>query len=1019
MTTDQQPAIGAATAVRDAALAWHDAGFCVLPAAVDGTKRPGVGSWKTYQQQPFPREALTGDLTGIGLVCGAISGGLEMLEAEGRAMQENALPQVATEAEARGISALWRRITTDPGAYLEMTPSGGVHILYRITGGPVPGNTKLANRQARDDELTDDERALVAKGRTVIRGLAETRGEGGYVVVAPSGGPTHPTGLPWRLAVGQPGVVPTVTSDERQQLHDLFRVIDQAPPARPATAGSDAASPRPAGAGLSPGDDFAARTDWPAILEPAGWRVHYQAEGITYWTRPGKETGTSATTNANGTDRLYVHTSSTEFQPQESYSKLGAYAVLYHGGDHSAAARDLAARGYGAPAGAAWPLATPPPAWFTTPVASPGSGTSQASEPPSPTPAVVAQRPGLDVGNPAIMFDWLRANLGVGQLAGMFLRGPDLVHTPREGEEGYIPLRGAVEDGDDGPAQVQIAHPEYVSARIQIGFNCFKLVKRGEDFVPTPYLFPAAAAKRVSAVLDELPQLRRMRGVVHTPAFRPDGSLIDVPGYDPATRLLYLPEVGLTVPPVPKQPTGGDVQAAVARIDLLLSGFPFTSAHTRANFIGALVTPLLRAICPPPYKLIAIGAHQRGSGKTKLANLLRIVHGGVFRAEFPGDEAELGKQVTAILDMTTGPVVVLDNVSGVLRSSKFAGLLTSPDWGDRELGKNRWIGVPNDRIWVVTGNNLALGGDIPRRTVSINIDPGVPRPELRTGFAIGDPEVWATAHRGELLHGLLVIVQAWVAAGMPLGPERSSDGYARWTRTVEGILTSAGITGGFDAGETQVEVGRDDDEWEDFLTAVHRVRGDQVWTVKELLADVEGHAGYIGAGLVAAAKPIPLDALPAELAEKVVRSGQGAGVIAKTLGRWLMNRDGRWAGDLVVRSAGVDRTKTKLWQIYANAATQDTQVQGLQGLQGFSSPLYAGEGSKITTTGVTATAVENPANPANPAPAPDPNHCDRCGHPVPALAWLPCDRCGTRIHARGRGGHGTTCNACLTERTAS
>lgn len=333
--------------VQRAALAWHDAGYCVLPAAADGTKRPGVGSWTRYQSEQYPREALAaGGTAGIGLVCGVVSGGLEMLELEGRAVAEGAVDTISAVAAAAGLGDLWHRVTRDAGAYLEHTPSGGLHILYRLADGPVPGNTKLASRPARDDELTDDERVQVAKGRTVARVLAETRGEGGYVVVAPSGGTTHPTGRPWTHIVGRPGQVPTIAAAEREQLHELFRQLDQMPANR---GDIPTVTPeRPAGAGLSPGDDFAARTDWPGILEPAGWREHYSAEGVTYWTRPGKDTGTSATTNHDGSDRLKVHTTSTEFETvPETYSKFGAWAVLHHGGDHSAAARDLAARGYG------------------------------------------------------------------------------------------------------------------------------------------------------------------------------------------------------------------------------------------------------------------------------------------------------------------------------------------------------------------------------------------------------------------------------------------------------------------------------------------------------------------------------------------------------------------------------------------------------------------------------------------------------------------------------------------------
>src|SRR3954454_15234683 len=104
-------------------------------------------------------------------------------------------------------------------------------------------------------------------------------------------------------------------------------------------------------------------------------------------------------------------------------------------------------------------------------------------------------------------------------------------------------------------------------------------------------------------------------------------------------------------------------------------------------------------MAPPPYKLAAISSPQPGSGKTLLASIARAIHGGVFRAEIPEDDRELRKQITALLTVTTGPLVHLDNVSGTLRSSTMSGLLTSPTWGDRPLGVTDWVETPNDRLW--------------------------------------------------------------------------------------------------------------------------------------------------------------------------------------------------------------------------------------------------------------------------------------------------------------------------------
>jgi putative DNA primase/helicase len=70
-----------------------------------------------------------------------------------------------------------------------------------------------------------------------------------------------------------------------------------------------------------------------------------------YWRRPGKRgPGISATTNHDRTDRLFVFSTSTEFETDCYYSKFAAYTLLKYGSTSpeafQAAARDLAQRGY-------------------------------------------------------------------------------------------------------------------------------------------------------------------------------------------------------------------------------------------------------------------------------------------------------------------------------------------------------------------------------------------------------------------------------------------------------------------------------------------------------------------------------------------------------------------------------------------------------------------------------------------------------------------------------------------------
>ena len=100
---------------------------------------------------------------------------------------------------------------------------------------------------------------------------------------------------------------------------------------------------------LRPGDDYNDRTTWDELLIPAGWTFLGERRGTTYWRRPGKVDGISATTGYGDGDYdcLYVFSTSTTFEAETAYSKFGAYAHLHHGGDYTAAARQLAADGYG------------------------------------------------------------------------------------------------------------------------------------------------------------------------------------------------------------------------------------------------------------------------------------------------------------------------------------------------------------------------------------------------------------------------------------------------------------------------------------------------------------------------------------------------------------------------------------------------------------------------------------------------------------------------------------------------
>ncbi|MDF5755804.1 bifunctional DNA primase/polymerase [Spongiactinospora sp. TRM90649] len=352
----------------------HAAGLCVIPAATNGTKQPwpGGGTWTRYQHHRPTTAQLDAWFTGrrydgLGIVCGRVSGNLEMLEFEGRAIAEGLVRELGDIADASGLGDLWARVAA---GYRETTPSGGAHLLYRVAG-PVAGNTKLARRPATTAELaawiarqqatidtTRDARQKarrqhvldqITSGDQLPQVLIETRGEGGFVVIAPSAGRTHPTGGAWTLDSGGVDSIPTITPAERDALHHLAGALDQMPAPPPV-----APPPRSpvASVGLRPGDDYNQRATWDDILIPYGWTKLATRGGTTYWRRPGKDgPGISATTGRNAADRLYVFSTSTVFDAERPYNKFAAYTALTEGqvtpAALSAAGRRLRAQGYG------------------------------------------------------------------------------------------------------------------------------------------------------------------------------------------------------------------------------------------------------------------------------------------------------------------------------------------------------------------------------------------------------------------------------------------------------------------------------------------------------------------------------------------------------------------------------------------------------------------------------------------------------------------------------------------------
>ena len=118
--------------------------------------------------------------------------------------------------------------------------------------------------------------------------------------------------------------------------------------------------------------------------------------------------------------------------------------------------------------------------------------------------------------------------------------------------------------------------------------------------------------------------LPTIAGVITTPTLRPDGSLLDAPGYDAATRLYYVPDPALTLPPLKQKPARKDAEAALETLESLLTDFPFVSKVDKAVALSGLITPVMRGMIQVA-PITGIRARTPGSGKSFLVDLATAI----------------------------------------------------------------------------------------------------------------------------------------------------------------------------------------------------------------------------------------------------------------------------------------------------------------------------------------------------------------------------------------------------------
>ncbi len=335
----------------------------------------------------------------------------------------------------------------------------------------------------------------------------------------------------------------------------------------------------------------------------------------------------------------------------------------------------------------------------------------------------------------------------------LFQRGESLVQITRGGLGGAVAIR-------ELPAVVLLEKTARVARFLEHVPS-----KTANPAYWKPVRLPRAIADGIHA-RGEWSGIRRLTGISAVPILAPDGSIRDVPGYDPATMQYF--HTVVTFPPIPASPTLEEAQAALAMLAAPFADFPFENQTHRSAAIAAILAGVARTCLDGPIPGFLVEANVRSSGKSLLANCLAFIVSGeiVASAGFPEQEEERVK--VFVSELRRGkPVMLFDDVAGGIGGAALNRLLTTTLFSDRLLGSSTIFAAPVRQVILFTANNPTIVGDTLRRLLPIRLVTLCERPEDRSDFAIPNLAKYVREHRPALVSAALTVMRAWIVAGSP------------------------------------------------------------------------------------------------------------------------------------------------------------------------------------------------------------------------------------------------------------
>ena len=272
--------------------------------------------------------------------------------------------------------------------------------------------------------------------------------------------------------------------------------------------------------------------------------------------------------------------------------------------------------------------------------------------------------------------------------------------------------------------------------------------------------------------------LKPLNAVITTPTITYNDHVVNKQGYD-AKTCLYLDSLEHNVM-IPKRVSINDAKAAYRELMKPFGTFDFSDNLSRSVALSAILTAVTRAALPTA-PAFAFDAPKQGSGKTYFCECLGLLAMGNTPAMTPSiekNEEEIRKLLLSML-LQGHRFIVWDNIMGTFSSATMASFLTSESFSGRILGRTQHVETPNRAMLLLTGNNITLVGDMPRRVLTCRFDTGLENPtKAKRNLSAIDglkPSIYIRKYRHKLTVAAITIVRGYLQSDVYLNGGAKSD----------------------------------------------------------------------------------------------------------------------------------------------------------------------------------------------------------------------------------------------------